>query len=86
MLEEKLNHCEKRSIFKKLLLKLTKGCVFYVTEKLLNDENAFYFTLKALFVLKYFVFCSQLLSWPFGHTEKNGLIREISKFMTSQPV
>ena len=46
-------------------------------------KNAFYFTLKALFVLKIFKF----LSWLFGHV-KNGLIRKIrliSKLMTSQP-
>ena len=46
-------------------------------------KNAFYFTLKALFVLKIFKF----LSWLFGHV-KNGLIRKIrliSKLMTAQP-
>ena len=46
-------------------------------------KNAFYFILKALFVLKIFRF----LSWPFGHV-KNDLIRKIRlilKFMTSQP-
>ena len=31
-----------------------------------NDENAFYFILKALFVLKIF----KCLSWLFGHIEK----------------
>ena len=47
-------------------------------------KNAFYFILKALFVLKIF----KLLSWLFGHVKKPGLIRKIrliSKFMTSQP-
>ena len=47
-------------------------------------KNAFYFILKTLFVLKILNF----LSWPFGHVEKNGLIRKtrlISKVMTSQP-
>ena len=29
-------------------------------------ENAFYFTLKAFFVLKKFIF----VSWPFDHVEK----------------
>ena len=29
-------------------------------------KNAFYFILKALFVLKIF----KLFSWPFGHVEK----------------
>ena len=46
-------------------------------------KNAFYFILKALFVLKIFKF----LSWLFGHVE-NELIRKIrliSTFMTSQP-
>ena len=46
-------------------------------------KNAFYFTLKAIFVLNIFKF----LPWPFGHVE-NSLIRRIeliSKFMTSQP-
>ena len=47
-------------------------------------KNAFYFILKAFFVLKIFKFLSRL----FGHVGKNGLIRKIrltSKFMTSQP-
>ena len=39
-------------------------CFFESPLKLL--KNAFYFTLKALFVLKIFNF----LSWPFGHDEK----------------
>ena len=45
--------------------------------------NAFYFTLKALFVLEILKF----LSWLFGHV-KNSLIRKtkiISKFIMSQP-
>ena len=49
-----------------------------------NDEKAFYFILKALFVLKIFKFLSRLVV----HTEKKGLIRRlrlISNFMTSQP-
>ena len=44
-------------------------------------RNAFYFILKALFVLKIF----KILSWHIGHVE--GLIRKIrliSKFLTSQ--
>ena len=41
-------------------------------------KNAFYFTLKALFLLKIFKF----LSWLFGHFEK--WERLISKFVTSQ--
>ena len=47
-------------------------------------KNAFYFILKALFVLKMF----KPLSWLFGHVEKTAWsekIRLISKFMTSQP-
>ena len=46
-------------------------------------KNVFYFTLKALFVLKILKF----LSWLFGH-KINGLIRKmrlISKPITSQP-
>ena len=40
---------------------------FLITESPLKImENAFYFTLKALFVLKIFKF----LSWLFGHVEK----------------
>ena len=42
-------------------------------------ENAFYFILKAFFVLKIFKFLSQL----FGHVGKTAWL--ISKFMTSQP-
>ena len=47
-------------------------------------KNAFYFILKALFVLKLFKFLSRL----FWSCRKNGLIRKlrlISKFMLSQP-
>ena len=47
-------------------------------------KNAFYFILKALFILKIFKFLPRL----FGHVEKNGLIRKImliSNFMTSEP-
>ena len=46
-------------------------------------KTGFYFTLKALFVLKIF----KLLSRLFGHVYKNGLIRKIRlilNFMTSQ--
>ena len=45
-------------------------------------KNAFYFMLKALFILKIF----KVLSWVLGH-EGKGLIRKlrlISKFMASQ--
>ena len=45
-------------------------------------KNAFYFTLKALFVLEIFNFCLEFLD-----KYKNGLIRKvrlISKFITSQ--
>ena len=47
-------------------------------------KNAFYFTLKALFVLKMF----KVDSLDFLVTQKNGLIRKIrliSRFITSQP-
>ena len=54
------------------------------TENLLKmTKNVFYFTLKAIFVLKIF----KCLCWIFGHIE-NGLIKKIrliSKFITSQP-
>ena len=54
------------------------------TENLLKmTKNVFYFTLKAIFVLKIFI----CLCWIFGHIE-NGLIKKIrliSKFITSQP-
>ena len=46
--------------------------------------NAFYFVLKAFFILKIFKFSS----WLFEHVEKKTLIRKItliSKFMTSPP-
>ena len=35
-------------------------------------KNAFYLTLKALFILKIFKFLSEL----FGHVEENGLIKK----------
>ena len=47
-------------------------------------KNAFYFILKALFILKVFNF----LSGVFGHLKKRldfRTIRLISKFVTSQP-
>ena len=46
-------------------------------------KNAFYFTLKTLFVLKIFTFCLDFLV-----IKKNDLIRKtslIKKFMTSRP-
>ena len=56
---------------------------FLATEKPLKMmKKAFYFTLKALFVLKIFTFCIDFLI-----RYENGLIRNtrlISKFMTSQ--
>ena len=57
---------------------------FLVTESPLKiKRNVFYFTLKALFVLKFLNFCLDFLVM-----QKNDLIRKIkliSKFMTSQP-
>ena len=46
-------------------------------------KNAFYFTLKALFVLK----ISMSFYFDFWLSRKNGLIRTrlFSKFLTSQP-
>ena len=55
-------------------------CIICLIENPLKViKNAFYFILKALFVLKIFKFSSR---------RKNGLIRKIgltSKFMTSRP-
>ena len=51
-----LHHCT----FKDALSDLRR---FLATEMI---KNAFYFTLKALFVLKIFT----ILSWIFGHVEK----------------
>ena len=47
-------------------------------------KNAFYFILKAFFVLKMVKF----LSWLFGHVEKTAwleILRLFQKFSTSQP-
>ena len=47
-------------------------------------ENDFYFNVRALFILTIFRFLSSI----FDHTEKIGLIRQISlisKFVMSQP-
>ena len=58
--------------------------IFFIESLLKLMANAFYFTFKALFILKIF----QFLSLPFGHVRKMGLIRRIrltSKFMASQP-
>ena len=44
-----------------------KACVIYLTESFLKMmKNAFYFILKALFILKLFTFLSRL----FGHVAK----------------
>ena len=59
-------------------------CVICLIESPLEVmKNAFYFILKAPFVLRYLSFVTTLWSW-----RKNGLMRKInltSKFMTSQP-
>ena len=58
---------------------------FSITERSLKMiKNAFYFTLKALFLLKIFKF----LSWLLGHLEKTARSEKwgfFSKSMTSQP-
>ena len=66
-----------------------KGALYGLTQFLITESplkmmrNAFYFTWKALFVLKIFTF----LSWLFGHVDKTArLERSGSKSMTSQPV
>ena len=58
-----------------------KNCFIYLNERPLKMmKNAFYFTSKALFVLKIF------LLWLFGRIKKMAwLERLISKFMASQP-
>ena len=43
-----------------------KRVIYFMESPLKMLKNAFYFTLKALFVLKIFKF----LSWLFGHVEK----------------
>ena len=68
-----------------ILTFLFKGALFLKTTEspLKMMKNAFYFTLKALFVLKILSFCLDFLIMY-----KNGLIRKIRlilKFMTSQP-
>ena len=67
--------------FKGALLGLTQ---FLATESPLKMmKNAFYFILKAFFVLRYSKFCLNFLVM-----QKNGLIKTIRlilKFMTSQP-
>ena len=68
-------------LFKVGLSPSKKNCFICLIEiPLKMMKNAFYFILKALFVLKIFKF--------FRSCRKNGLIRKIrltSKFMTSQP-
>ena len=76
-----------------LVLILTLKSDFYLPKKksylfdskpFKNDENVFYFVLKASFVLKIYKF----LLRHFHHTREKSLIRKIrltSKFMTSQP-
>ena len=70
--------------FKSVKGKLSILRQFLATERFLKMmKNAFYFTLKALPVLKIL----KCLSSIFGHVE-NGLIRKIRlilKFMTSKP-
>ena len=75
---------------KKLITRLFKGVLsslrqFLATESPLKMmKNAFYFTLKVLFVLK----ISKFLSWLFGHVSKRLIkkVRLISIFMTSQTI
>ena len=63
----------------------TKNFVIsFIESPLKMVENAFYFILKTLFVLKIFKFCLCLSFWS---CRKRGLIRKIrltAKFMTSQ--
>ena len=75
---------QKPLYFKVELSPSKKNYVICLTESLLKMmEKAFYFILKAVFILKIFKFLSRL----FGHVRKNGLIRKIrltSKFIRSQ--
>ena len=75
---------QKPLYFKVELSPSKKNYVICLTESLLKMmEKAFYFILKAVFILKIFKFSSRL----FGHVRKNGLIRKIrltSKFIRSQ--
>ena len=73
--------------FKKISLKSDsplpkmKSIICFIESPLKMMKNAFYFILKALFILKIFKF----LSWLVGHVEETAwLERLISKFMTSQ--
>ena len=71
----------------KVGLSPSKNILFYFFNEssLKMMKNAFYFILKALFVLKIFKF----LSWHLGHVEKTAYIikkiKLISKFLTSEP-
>ena len=62
---------------------LPKKCVISLIESLLKlMKNAFYFILKALYVLKIFLFFSRL----FGHVAKTTWLERLTlKFMTAQP-
>ena len=81
-----------------LLVSLNRSRVFHVNfEDALSDlrtllatesplkmmKNAFYFTLKALFVLKIFKFLSVLFDYVKKRLDRK--IRLIAKFVTSQP-
>ena len=72
-------------LFKVGLSSSKKNCVIcFIESPLKTIKNAFYFIVKALFVLKIF----QVFVTTFWSCRKNGLIRKIrltSKFMTSQP-
>ena len=80
--DTKLNYvCNLRSCFQGVLSGLRQFLASGSPLKMM--KNAFYFTLKALFLHKIFKF-----SVNFWSRRKNGLIRKIrltSKFMTSQP-
>ena len=73
-LEKLRYHANKEITMQYFLPILLKGTLsgrreFLITESPLKMmKNAFYFTLKAIFVLKIFRF----LSWLFGHVEKAG--------------
>ena len=80
-----IDHCSSKKIedFHSYFFMFSKTSSLLVETPLKMMENAFYFILKALFILNVF----QFLIWLFVHVD--GLIRKIrlvSKFMASEPV
>ena len=77
-----LRKCSLKKLKSDSPLPKIKNIICVIESPLKIMKNAFYFILKALFILKIFKF----LSWLVGHVEETAwLERLISKFMTSQP-